>query len=434
MPAALREEHYTYVGSDPLPVERWISQDFLDCEKHTVWKRTWQMACREEDIPKVGDHIVYEINDDSLIVVRSAPGEIRAFHNSCLHRGRRLRDIGGSVSQFRCPYHAFTWDLTGRSTFIPCKWDFNQIDQETFRLPEAKVDTWGGFVFINFDLNAPPLSEYLGVVPEHFKDWNYDKKVKIAHVAKFANFNWKVGVEAFIESFHVIQTHPQIMPSTGDANTQYDNYEGEHFNRMITAMAVPSPHLDRRPSEQEIVNAMSGRSKRTMGDASPGALSVPPGGTAREFMADAAREMIAERAGIDLSKATDSEMLDAIQYFIFPNFFPWGGYGSNIVYRFRPARNSPDWCFMEVMLIDNPPKEGPRPAPAQMRLLGEDEPWSNASELGSLGAVFDQDFGNMPNVQKGLKASATRVVNLGNYQESRIRDLHRLVDRYVHGG
>lgn len=431
VPRALTEQDYTFVGSDPLPVERWLSQDFFEREKATVWKKTWQMACREEDIPKVGDHIIYEVNDDSLLVVRSAANEIRAFHNSCLHRGRRLRDMGGSVAQFRCPYHAFTWDLQGRSKLIPCQWDFPHIQQETFCLPQAKVDTWGGFVFVNFDLDAKPLSAFLGILPEHFKDWNYENKTKIAHVGKVAKFNWKVGIEAFIESFHVIQTHPQILPSTADANTQYDNYEGEHFNRMITAMAVPSPHLEHRPTEQEIVNAMSGRSKRTLGDADPSLLALPPGTTARQFMAEAARRMIQERAGLDLSRSTDSEMLDAIQYFVFPNFFPWGGYGSNIVYRFRPAKNSPDWCLMEVILIDNPPKEGPPPPPAQMRLLDEDEPWTNAPELGSLGAVFEQDFGNLPNVQKGLKASATGVVNLGNYQECRIRDLHRLIDRYI---
>jgi len=430
-PAHLLEEHYTYVGSDALPVGRYFEQAFFERENQTVWKKTWQMACRLEDIPKVGDNIVYDINDDSLVVVRTTPDEIRAYYNSCLHRARRLREQGGNVTQFRCPYHAFTWDLQGKNIFIPCKWDFPHIDQENFNLPEAKVGIWGGFVFINMDPNCEPLDSYIAPIPDHFKDWNYEGKVKVAHVGKVCNFNWKVGVEAFIESFHVINTHPQILPVTGDANTQYDNYEGSPVNRMITAFAVPSPHIE-KPTEQEMVDAMTASVIRKMGPAAQALMKVPEGATARQFMGEMARKSVSAASGIDLSKATDSEMLDALQYFVFPNFFPWGGYGSNIVYRFRPARNSPDWCLMEVLLIDNPPKDQPRPAPVKMRLLGDDERWADAqAELSTLAAVFEQDFGNMPSVQHGLKASKTGVVELGNYQECRIRDLHRQLDRFM---
>ncbi len=430
-PSYLLEENYTYVGSEALPVERYFSPEFFERENRTVWRKTWQMACRLEDIPNVGDNVLYDVNDDSLIVMRTAPDTIRAYHNSCLHRGRRLRDQGGNTSQLRCPYHAFTWDIQGKSTFIPCKWDFSHIDQANFSLPEAKVGIWGGFVFINFDLDCVPLEDYLGPIPEHFENWNYENKVKVAHVGKVCNFNWKVGVEAFIESYHVIATHPQILPTTGDANTQYDNYEGSAINRMITPFGVHSPHI-KQPPEQQIVDAMSGSVRRKLGSAADGLFNIPEGITARRFMADLARQMVSTQSGIDLSHASDSEMLDALQYFVFPNFFPWGGYGSNIVYRFRPAKHSPDWCFMEVILIDNPPKDKPRPAPAKMRLLGEDERWADAEpELGSLAGVFEQDFGNMPSVQRGLRASKTRVVHLGDYQECRIRDLHRQLDRYM---
>jgi len=430
-PSGLLEENYTYVGSEPLAANRYFDSDFFERENATVWKKTWQMACHLDEIPNVGDNVIYDINDDSLVVVRTAPDEIRAYHNSCLHRGRRLRDEGGNVGQLRCPYHAFTWDLQGKSTSIPCKWDFSHIDQEDFNLPEAKVGTWGGFVFINFDLECQPLEEYLGPIPDHFRDWNYDNKVKVAHVGKVCNFNWKVGVEAFIESYHVIATHPQILPATGDANTQYDNYEGSAVNRMITPFGVPSPHIE-KPQEQEIVDSMSAGVRRKFGDAADDMFAIPEGVTARRFMSDMTRQSVAAQSGLDLSQATDSEMMDALQYFVFPNFFPWGGYGNNIVYRFRPAKDSPDWCFMEVILINNPPKDEPRPEPVEMRLLGDDERWADAEpELGSLAAVFEQDFANMPNVQRGLKASRRGLVELGDYQECRIRDLHRQLDQYM---
>ena len=84
------------------------------------------MACREEEIPKVGDYQIYEIVGKSLIVTRTAPGEIRAFYNSCLHRGRKLVTVPGSKSEFRCPYHGFAWNCDGTFKENPIPWDFPQ--------------------------------------------------------------------------------------------------------------------------------------------------------------------------------------------------------------------------------------------------------------------------------------------------------------------
>ena len=93
---------------------------------------------------------------DSLIVVRTAPDEVRAYINSCLHRGTMLRTQGGCVKQFRCPFHGFTWSLEGKLIQIPGEWDFPHVDKSKMSLPEAKVGLWGGFVFVNFDPQCQP--------------------------------------------------------------------------------------------------------------------------------------------------------------------------------------------------------------------------------------------------------------------------------------
>lgn len=427
VPAHLLEDGYSYVGSDPIPAERYTSEAYFEREVKHLWPHTWQMVCREEEIPNTGDHVVYDLLDWSFIVVRTETGVIKGFYNSCLHRGRVLRDKSGCVSKLRCPFHAFTWKLDGSLDWIPCEWDFGHIDKANFNLPEVKVGTWQGFVFINMDHDAPPLEEYFGPLDEHFAAYGYTEKYKALHVAKKVPCNWKVGIEAFIESFHVIATHPQLMPALADSNTQYDNYEGQYFNRMITATAEPSPHLARRPSEQEIVDAMSGRTRPA--DADPALYQVPPGKTARAFMGDLLRKTNEEASGKDFSGATDSEMLDAIQYFVFPNFFPWATQGRNFIYRFRPV--DVDHCIAEVMYLALPPKDGPKPKPVPIHWLGDDETWSDAKEMGSLSPIFMQDMENMPAVQKGLKASGVRQCQLGNYQESRIRDFHRWLDRFL---
>jgi phenylpropionate dioxygenase-like ring-hydroxylating dioxygenase large terminal subunit len=430
VPPVLRRQGYSYQGSDDIPAERYFSKAWHDLEVEHVWKKVWQMACREEEIPEVGDHVVYDVVGMSFIVVRSAPGEIKAFVNACLHRGRKLRTEDGASTSFRCPYHGWTWDVTGALTEIPCRWDFPHIDAQNGRLPEARVGTWGGFVFINPDPGCEPLESYLGELPEHFARWRLEDCYKAVHVKKRMPANWKVCAEAFIESYHVIDTHPQIMPHTADANTQYDNYEGQHFNRMITPMGVPSPHLA-ECSGQRTVDAMVATSGRQVG--AVGALALPEGQTARAFMAEVARRRCAELTGIDYADASDSEMLDAIQYFVFPNFFPWGGFSPNIVYRFRPDGNDPESAIVEIMILHRFDPSKPRPAPVPVHEMRDDEVWADARELGGLGAVFDQDMSNIPYVQEGLHATTVgkNAVSLGDFQESRIRDLHRTLERYI---
>ncbi len=430
IPRVLREQGYTYVGSDDIPAERYFSQDWHNQEVEKVWKKVWQMACREEEIPEVGDHIVYDNVGMSYIVTRTALDEIKAFVNSCLHRGRKLRTEDGSSTSFRCPYHGWTWDVTGEIAEIPCRWDFPHVNEENGRLPEARVGTWGGFVFINPDPDCEPLESYLGDLVQHFERWKLEDCYKAVHVKKRMAANWKVCAEAFIESYHVIDTHPQIMPHCADANTQYDNFDGQHFNRMITTMGVPSPHLT-DCSDQDTVDAMTNTQGRQVG--AVGQLEVPEGMSARAFMAEVARQRCTELTGVDHADKTDSEMLDAIQYFVFPNFFPWGGFSPNIIYRFRPDGQNPESAIVEIMILHRCDPDKPRPAPVPVHEMTDDEDWADAPELGGLGAVFDQDMSNIPFVQEGLHATmmGKGALSLGDYQESRVRDLHRNLERYL---
>jgi phenylpropionate dioxygenase-like ring-hydroxylating dioxygenase large terminal subunit len=428
VPAHLGEVAFEFMGSDDVPVASYVSPELARLELERMWSRVWQMACREEEISAVGDHVVYEIGDWSILVIRSSATRIRAFHNVCLHRGRILRERDGHCLKLRCPFHGFTWNLDGELVEVPARWDFPHVENEKFRLPEVKVGTWGGFVFVNLDPASSSLEAYLGGLPAHFRDWALEDKFKAVHVAKVVAMNWKVGVEAFIESLHVEATHPQIMPTTGDTNTQYDIYAGErHWNRMITPFAVSSPQLRPSLSEQEIYDAMAAQ-----GQAMPG-TQVPPGTTARALAGEHMRKLVGMMSGRDLENVTDAELLDAIQYFVFPNFFPWGGYFLNIVYRFRPVGADPHRALMEVMMLMPVPPAGPRPAPAVMRLLGENEEWTDAPELGPLGPIFKQDMNNMPFVQRGLRAARKPGITLANYQESRIRHLHKTLSAYLRG-
>ncbi len=400
-----------------VPVHRYITRDFHDLEMQKLWPRVWQMACREEEIPDVGDHVLYEIGRFSIIVVCTRNG-IAAHHNVCRHRGRRLCDRAGHAASFICPFHGFSWHLDGSLRSITSGWDFPHIDRDNFTLTPVRCETWGGWVFINMDMNAEPLADFLGDLPQHFAAWPPEDRYIEAHVGKIMRCNWKLCQEAFMEAFHVIHTHPQILAGIGDENSQYDAWG--NFSRAITPNGTPSPHLRRDVDEQERFESVMMRHL----DDLP-APRVPAGMTARSMMAEASRQGLAAAVppGTTIS---DASVCDSIYYTLFPNFHPWGGY-NRIVYRFRPWQNRHDRSLMECYYLS--PFVGERPDPAPMRLLDADEPWTDAAELGLLAKVFTQDTFNLPQVQLGLESAQYDEVVLASYQETKLRHFHtRLAD------
>jgi phenylpropionate dioxygenase-like ring-hydroxylating dioxygenase large terminal subunit len=294
------------------------------------------------------------------------------------------------------------------------------VQRENYALPEAKVGTWGGFVFVNMDPDCEPLEAFLGELPRHFERWPLEKRYKEAHVAKVLPCNWKVAQEAFMEAYHVVGTHPQMLPGIGDSNSQYDAWDS--FSRAITPNMTPSPHVTWDVTEQDMLDAMFSRDID-----SPPALAVPEGGRARETMAQLSR-MGLQSLVPSANRLTDAELADSFYYTVFPNFHPWGAY-NRIVYRFRPHGNDPHHAIMEVMYLQ--PFRGKRPPPAAIHWLSDDEDWTCAPELGFLARVFNQDVGNLGRVQDGLRSAAHDVVTYGQYQETKIRHFHALLERHI---
>lgn len=427
VPAALRESTETYLGSEDLAIERWTSREFFDREVEKVWRKTWQMACRESQLSKAGDYFVYDIVNDSILLTRTESGELRGYYNSCLHRARVLKRGAGHSDEIRCPFHGWAWNLEGDFQGAPCQWDFPHVQEEDFKLPEVQVATWGGWVFINMDDNAPTLEEYMDILPAHFEQWKHEQRYVSMHVEKVIGANWKTVLEAFIESYHAIVTHPQLLAFQGIDNSQYDVW-GDHVSRTITAYGVPNPSDADRFSEQDCMDSMmklAGVEERP---------EVPAGKTAREVLAAVTLPTANEAAGEDFSdRATMSELMDSTLYMLFPNFAPWAGHGTVITYRHRPNGDDVDSSIMDIFLLTRYPEGEEPPKDAPTVRLAIDEPFKNAVDVmgAGLANVFDQDGANLPQVYKGLKASKKGAVTLGNYQEVRIRHFHQTLDKYL---
>ena len=417
VPEVLRLQSPKDMGLQQYSVKRYTSAEWHEREVEHLWKKVWQFACREEDIPEPGDHYRYDIAGMSFLVLRTETGELKAYPNACLHRGRMLKEFDGNAAELRCPFHGFCWKLDGQLKDIPADWDFPQINQDEFSLPEIPLAVWAGFIFINPDQNCAPFDDFISDLASQFERWNLGGLFKQAHVAKVMPCNWKIAQEAFCEAFHVNATHPQIMRSIGDVNSQVDIWE--NCARVITPGGTHSPLLT------DVSTADLMRSMMDL-DFDAEVPEVPDEMHLRQFLADRSRENLRPIAGDRADLYCDAELMDSLDYTLFPNFHPWGAF-NGIVYRFRPNGNDHRSAIMECIMLA--PFEGERPPGAKVHWLKEDENWSSA--LGFLGKVFDQDSFNMPKVQMGLESTYMNGIVLSGYQESKVRWLHHKLTEWV---
>ena len=488
VPDIMRVEQPLPPGPTRIDASIYYSREFHDLEVAKLWSKVWQMACHEDDIPEVGDYLPYNIAHLSFLVVRTAADEFKAYHNACLHRGRLLKNHAGKrAREFRCAFHGWAWHTNGALKEVPCHWDFPTVNEAEYSLPEVQVGRWGGFIFINPDENAEPLADFLGNLSAQFPNVPYERRHKTAHVQKVLRCNWKIAQEAFSEAYHVIATHPTILETIGDANTQYDVFG--NYSRAMSPNFTPSPHLAKQPDAQwealadgrlytRLRHPLTGHIYEQAGedlvhvtdhagdiskfradatwlegpithadpnmlnwiggaqlpDANVVPLSPPPAVPAeknlRQVMAEPVRESFRKSLGDLMDQVSDAELLDSIYLTVFPNFHPWGSF-NQIVYRFRPNGDNPEECIMECMYMTPTPVGQPRPPAPPIHYLSADDDWVAAPELGMLAKVFNQDVVNMPEVQKGLKTMKRPEVILANYGESKPRHFHQLLNQWL---
>lgn len=434
-PGGLLEVSDDDMSSADIDVERYTSYEWHRKEVELVWKKTWQMACRVEEIPNAGDHIVYDVVDDSVLIVRNNAGEINAFTNSCMHRGSTLADDDNGVAcvdRFVCPYHGWQYNLDGKLIAVPGAWDFSHLDLDDIQLPRVNIGFWGGFVFINLDPNCGSLEDYLDILPGHLDEFDLQNRYVAAHGWKVADCNWKAAQEAFLEGYHVPQTHfnkeedgnikPDYLSAVNNIGSmQYDYWE-PHVTRLIQQVGMPAPQFAHMfESEQDILNAYFANDKHVLEE----------GQTARQYLARHNRKVWQKMHNADCSKKSDSEMLDQIQYTVFPNFTVWPAIVSPLLYRFRTYGDDPNKSIFEIYMLFPKADDGSHPEPMKEKRLGADDIWAGLPEFGGYGPIIDQDTPNFPRIQKGMRASKRQAISLANYQESRIRAFHETLDRYL---
>jgi len=191
-----------------LPPECYTDADFYEFEKEALFNHEWLCLGREDWAKEPGDYFTSSIIGEPIVVVRNTQGVLKALSSVCQHRAMLVAEGSGNTRGFVCPYHHWSYSLDGKLVGAPAMSKTCDFDKSEFSLPELKLEVWLGFVFINFDMQAPPLAPRLETIADLVK--NYD----IGNITgprpepgeRYA-WNWKVMFENNNDGYHANRLH-----------------------------------------------------------------------------------------------------------------------------------------------------------------------------------------------------------------------------------
>jgi len=413
---------YAIEVPDRVRKERYYDPDFYALEAELLWPRVWQMACRLEEIPKAGDFAEYQILDQSVVVLRTEDRGVLAFQNTCRHRGVRLVEGRGTRrGGFVCPFHGWCYGTDGRNTRVTQAGAFSEhnLQPGDVDLTPVRCETWGGCAWINLDDAAPPLRECLEPVATVLDAWKVESLRAEWWYACRLPVNWKLAQEAFVEQYHVLQSHPQLrIPG------RYPGRDPADFDPR--AFLDAELHYLRTMSE-----GMGGMVHRTDVAIAEGLAEIElPADYARaramwdRTLNDAVSRAHAERgcAVPDLNELDELGLNQPMAYG-FPHFFVLPMYSSASGYRFRPL--GPEETLMEIWSLTRFPEgDEPETPPVPEAWEHDDPRWP---------PIPAQDFSNLPRQQLGLHARSFEYMRLSERNEGHISNFHRLVDGFLAG-
>ena len=203
----------TVASLTTLPYEWYVDPAVLRLEQERIFGRFWQYAARTDQVSEPGAFTTARAGEIPILIVRGREGQLRAFVNVCRHRGFLLCEGDGRRETIQCPYHAWTYDLDGSLRSAPRADSEPGFDRAGISLVPVAVDTWGPFVFVNPDIDADPLHDYLGSLPEQLAVAGIDidaLEFRLRADAEPYACNWKVCVENFLECYHCAIAHPSL--------------------------------------------------------------------------------------------------------------------------------------------------------------------------------------------------------------------------------
>lgn len=251
--AARREPPKDFPVLPEIPGGRYTDPRFYELEQRYLWRKSWLLASHIDELPEPGCFRLWETAGQPVILVHGDSGRIKAFYNTCRHRGAPIvTEPSGRRPRLVCRYHGWTYSHDGDLIAVRDPEDFRGLDFACHGLKEIRCERFGNLIFVNFDDEAPSLLDWLGPIADEWAEFQFDRcRLAARHVFDL-NCNWKVAMEANTEVYHVRSIHPKtvapIVDDRRNVNTLYQNGHG----RMIAPppqRAAPSEYV-RQPGPE----------------------------------------------------------------------------------------------------------------------------------------------------------------------------------------
>ena len=430
--ARLRHVPFEVSNKERIASRRYYDEQFYQLECEHLWPHVWQMACRLEQIPNVGDWVEYANLGKSVIIVRTKDG-VKAFHNACRHRGVQLANGHGNckATGFICPFHGWRWNIEGRNTFVYGRHMFSEaaLDEAELALRRCRVELWGGCAFINFDDKAAPLRDCIGPLAARLDEYQTEKMRSEWWYATVLPANWKIAMEAFMEGYHVMRTHPQLQKAVPSLyNSMYGQDTGG-IGLMSSPNLTARQNIQQQFDQLELLSEGMCHAKdvavaRTLLDVE---LPENPNEAVMAWYGRLNHEITQQGRARgeptpDLNALAVSHPIKAVE-FIFPHYFLLPFLSSMASYRIRPL--GPESCLFELWSLTLFP-EGKAPQPPMQPLM-------LPHDSDKFPPIPRQDYSNIPRQQIGLHAQGFEFMRLSKDIEGLISNYQQLIDGYLRG-
>ena len=209
-------KRYPEEGTDPVPIERYTSEDYFEKEKEAVFRKTWLNVAHRLDAPKPGDYVTVELPalGTSVLITHSKDGVYRAFHNMCSHRGAPLAwdEKGSCRGYLACRFHGWVYDTKGNLVQVSDADNFPSVDKASNGLTPIHCDIWREFIFINLaDTPEQTLAEFVAPIADHVAGYDFSGFTPAFHYRIEEEVNWKTLQEAQLEGWHLPFLHEKTL-------------------------------------------------------------------------------------------------------------------------------------------------------------------------------------------------------------------------------
>ena len=235
-----------------MPKDMYASPDILALEVERLFYRDWICAGRSDEVAAAGDYMSFDLCDQPVVIVRRGDGGLHAMANVCRHRMMRLVEGTGNARKITCPYHAWTYDMTGRLVAAPYMDQTEHFNKQEICLPAIQCEEFEGWIYLSLNPAVAPVADMLAPLTELVAPYAMQAYVTIFHEQHEWDCNWKCLTDNFMESYHLpvahkgtVGAHYVVMDTSFDERGSFEHFTYQLFTKSDGA-PVGNAHPDNK--------------------------------------------------------------------------------------------------------------------------------------------------------------------------------------------